>query len=383
MTRRPLTRIGSSPLDAAIAAVVVLLGQLEVWLSTAIHPKGAAAASELVLGLALAWRRRFPLGAFLLIVVADVAEPLAGVPLQAPGIPPVASIIAFYTLVTRADWARVGAGAAAMTAGCVIMQASQDHGMGGLVFQLALLLGTGLVGTLVRRSTARAGALQRRTSQLEREGEQRAAAAIEDERRRIARELHDIISHSLSVVVLQAGAAEQVLAADPERAREVLHSIRATGQQAIAEMGTLLSLAHGEPDSSREPQPSLADIDRLVAKTREAGLPVELNVEGAQQELPPALELSAFRIVQEGLTNALKHAGGPHAQPQVRVRIRYALRELEVEVGDDGNGSSSGSGGRRGLAGVAERVAVFGGRFEAGPRPEGGWTLLATFPLSR
>jgi signal transduction histidine kinase len=383
MPRGGLTRIGTNPLDAAIAAVVVVLGQLEVWLSTAIHPKGAAAATELVIGLALAWRRRFPLGTFLAIVVADVAEPLAGVPLQGPGVPPVASIFAFYTLVTRAEWVRVIAGAVAMTGGFVIMQASQHDGMGGLVFQMTLLAGTGVVGALVRRSSARAGVLQQRTTQLEREAGERAAAAIEEERRRIARELHDIISHSLSVVVLQAGAADQILASDPERAHEVLRSIRTTGQQAIAEMGTLLSLVHGEPESSREPQPSLADVERLVAKTREAGLPVELEIEGAQRELPAALELSAFRIVQEGLTNALKHAGKADAPPQVHVRLRYALRELEVEVGDDGNGSSNGSGSRRGLAGIAERVAVFGGRFEAGPRPEGGWSLLATFPLSR
>ena len=201
---------------------------------------------------------------------------------------------------------------------------------------------------------------------------------MEEERRRIARELHDIISHSLGVLVLQAGAAEQVLERDPERAREVLHSIRATGQEAIGEMGTLLGLIRGEAVASREPQPSLADLDRLVAKMREAGLDVGLEIQGERRPLPAALELSAFRIVQEGLTNALKHAGPAHTC----VRLRYGDDELEVEVADDGNGNGNGRGNRRGLAGIGERVAVFGGRLDAGPRPDGGWTLRAGFPLT-
>ena len=144
-------------------------------------------------------------------------------------------------------------------------------------------------------------------------------------------------------------------------------------------MGTLLGLIRGEAVASREPQPSLADLDRLVTKMREAGLTVNLSVEGERRALPAALELSAFRIVQEGLTNALKHAG--HAP--ARVVLRYGDDELEIEVADDGNGTANGNGSRRGLAGIGERVAVFGGHLEAGPGPEGGWTLRAGFPLSR
>jgi signal transduction histidine kinase len=143
-------------------------------------------------------------------------------------------------------------------------------------------------------------------------------------------------------------------------------------------MGTLLGLIRGEAVASREPQPSLADLDRLVAKMREAGLDVGLEIQGERRPLPAALELSAFRIVQEGLTNALKHAGPAHA----RVRLRYGDDELEVEVADNGNGNGNGRGNRRGLAGIGERVAVFGGRLDAGPRPDGGWTLRAGFPLT-
>ena len=139
------------------------------------------------------------------------------------------------------------------------------------------------------------------------------------------------------------------------------------------------ALARGEAESSRQPQPSLADLERLVTTTREAGMRVDLAIEGEPYELPAALELSAFRIVQEGLTNALKHAGNA----QTKVTLRYGERNLEVEVTDDGAGSTDGPGTRRGLAGIGERVAVFGGRFEAGPRPGGGWTVRAALPLTR
>jgi signal transduction histidine kinase len=234
----------------------------------------------------------------------------------------------------------------------------------------------GLAGRNLRRRTSK---LDERADALEREEAERAAAAAEAERRRIARELHDIIQHSLGVLVLQAGAAEQVLERDPERAREALRSIRATGQEAIGEMGTLLGVIRGGPETSHEPQPSLADIERLIAKTRDAGLDAELEIEGKRRALPAALELSAFRIVQEGLTNALKHAGPAHA----RVLLRFGEHELEVEVLDDGAGSGDGRGGRRGLAGIGERVAIFSGELEAGPRPDGGWRLRAALPLPR
>jgi signal transduction histidine kinase len=261
----------------------------------------------------------------------------------------------------------------------VTLRDPEIHTFGDAIWSATLLGLVFLAGLAGRSLQARASAVEQRAAALDREEEERAAAAAAEERRRIARELHDIVSHSLGVLVLQAGAAEQVLERDPDRAREVLRSIRATGQEAIGEMGTLLGLIRGEAVAAREPQPSLADLEGLIARTREAGLAVELEVEGDRRALPAALELSAFRIVQEGLTNALKHA----RTAQARVILRYGERELEVEVRDDGTGSANGRGSRRGLAGIGERVAVFGGRLEAGPRPDGGWTLRAAFPLSR
>jgi signal transduction histidine kinase len=264
------------------------------------------------------------------------------------------------------------------------------HGVGDWLWEPVMFTLAFGVGMAMRGRQSRSDALAARAEAL-------AVAAAEEERRRIARELHDIVSHGLGVMVLQAGAADQVLDRDPARAREALASIRAVGQEAIGEMGMLLGLIRGDGRTPLEPQPSLADVEALVARTREAGLGVELEVEGERRPLPAALELSAYRIVQEGLTNALKHAGSARA----RVVLRYRADDLLVEVADDGavasatssSGpapNSSAPGSRRGLAGVGERVAVFdgrlavfGGRLEAGPRPDGGWTLRAAFPLGR
>jgi signal transduction histidine kinase len=219
--------------------------------------------------------------------------------------------------------------------------------------------------------------LGRRTATLETEQTLAAANAAEEERRRIARELHDIISHGLGLVVLQAGVADQVLDRDPDRARQALAQIRQTGQEAIGELSTLVGLIREDPPTS-DPQPTLADIARLVESTRAAGLEVQLHTQGPARPLPAAVGLNAYRVVQEGLTNALKHAG--HAK--VNVLLHYLPSNLEIEIVDDGHAAQRGSGGRHGLPGLRERVAVFGGRFEAGSQPEGGWRIRASFPTT-
>jgi signal transduction histidine kinase len=358
--------------DAALAACVVALGQLEVWLNGAIQPKAAAAACELILGIALAWRKASSLATVVVVSLAASVEAIAHVPLQEPLVPLLAVVIAVYSLVTYSSRERAVAGAAAALLGLAVQTASQHKGLANFVFGLVFLVGAWIAGRTVHARTARAVLLEQEQATV-------AAAAAEEERRRIARELHDVIAHSLGVLVLQAGAAEQILEQDPDRARETLRSIRETGNEAIAELGTLLAVARGEPELSRHPQPRLRDLDQLVAGTREAGLPVEVRIEGRPRDLPPPVELSAYRIVQEGLTNALKHA----AATQARVLLRFGEDELEVHVEDNGAGSGRGGGSRRGLAGIGERVALFGGRFHAGAESGGGWRLQATLPLPR
>jgi signal transduction histidine kinase len=361
-------RIGGVALPAALAVA----GVIEVWANGAVAPKAAALPCEVGLGVALAFRRRFPLATLAAVMALGTIEALAGIPVAAPWVPLAAYMVASYALVTHASTEQVLVGAGLSITALSVQVLDQHKGLGNFAFALVFLVPIYLAGRTIRSRTERA-------DELEREQAAFANAAAESERRRIARELHDVISHSLGVLVLQAGAAEQVLDRDPEQAREVLRSIRTTGQEAIRELGTLLAVARGEVESSREPNPCLADLSRLVANTRQAGLDVELDVEGAVRELPPAVELSAYRIVQEGLTNALKHA---HAR-SARVRLVYGERELEIEVTDDGAGAVAGGGTRRGLAGVSERVSLFGGRFDAGPRPGSGWTLRALLPLAR
>jgi signal transduction histidine kinase len=365
-------RVAVARSDVALAAAMMALGQIEVWANGKIQPRVAAVICELGLGLALVVRRRFPLATMLAVTVAATAEAAAGVPLQEPLVPLIASVIAVYSLVLYATAEQALIGAVIGLVGIAIQTASQHKGIGNFLFALVFLVVAWVAGRAMHARSSRA-------DELEREQDAREAAAAEQERRRIARELHDIVSHNLAMLVVQAGAAEQLVDRDPDRAREMMRSIRQTGHEAIGEMGTLLSVVRGAADPSRDPQPSLNELDRLIAKTREAGLEVALEIEGTRRALSPTLELSAYRIVQEGLTNAIKYAG----RGTTRVVIRYHLDELQLEVSDDGPADATPHGSRRGLAGIRERVSVLGGHLYAGPRPEGGWTLRATLPVPR
>jgi signal transduction histidine kinase len=201
------------------------------------------------------------------------------------------------------------------------------------------------------------------------------------ERARIARELHDVISHNVSVMVVQAAAGKDVFEAQPERARDVLGSIESIGREALVELRRLLGVV--SPDDAEEtsgfsPQPRLGRLPELLEQVGAGGLQVELNVEGRPRELPAGVELSAFRIVQEALTNTLKHARASRAE----VGLRYTDTGLEVEVIDDGVAGSGGGRGR-GIVGMRERAALFGGELSAGPRPAGGFRVRAWMPLER
>jgi signal transduction histidine kinase len=366
--------------DLALAGVLAVFGGVDVWLTHEWHGnKAVTGLVVLAMALSLAWRRRRPLvtfavpsgGLVLLSLVYQGSEAGAALFIM------LASVYSVALYAAEPYYALAGY---AVVATIHTTRTPEVHGVGDALWDFVMFGLAFAVGVAMRGRHARTTALERDKQTLELEHEERAAAAVAEERRRIARELHDIVAHSLGVMVLQAGAAEQVLERDPSRARGVLDSIRATGQEAIGEMSTLLGLIREDSATLLEPQPSLADIERLVAKMQGAGLRVELRIEGDPRPLPAALELSAFRIVQEGLTNALKHA----ASAQSRVLLRYGERELLVEVSDDGAATNgAGRGSRRGLAGIGERVAVFGGRLDAGPRPEGGWTLRAAFPLAR
>lgn len=234
------------------------------------------------------------------------------------------------------------------------------------------------LGRGVRNRSVMLSLLEDRTHRLAREREERARAAVADERSRIARDLHDVVAHNVSIMVVQAGAARRVLDSDPERTREALLSVEATGRQALAEMRRLLGVLRADPDSlALAPQPGAGQIGDLVEQVRAAGLDVALQREGEPRELPAGVDLVAYRVVQEGLTNILKHAG--HAR--ALVTIRYEPETMNLEIRDDGVGRvgrTDGSG--HGLFGMRERLALYGGTLEAGPSDAGGFVVRATLP---
>jgi signal transduction histidine kinase len=240
----------------------------------------------------------------------------------------------------------------------------------GLIWTVAFALG---------RKFQEADEAKERAAQAERDREERARSAVTEERARIARELHDVVGHSVSVMTVQASAVRRLLRPDQRREREALLIVEQTGREALAEMRRMVGvLRRPEEAPALAPQPTLDRLDKLVEQAREAGLGVELRIEGDPLPLPAGVDLTAYRLVQEGLTNALKHARAERAQ----VLVRYGDASIEVTVSDDGRGTGSGDGGGHGLVGMRERVAVYGGELEAGPRPEGGYRLRAKLPLA-
>jgi signal transduction histidine kinase len=228
---------------------------------------------------------------------------------------------------------------------------------------------------LVRRVL---GDRERRARIAERERDVAAREAVVEERARIARELHDVIAHHVSMIVVQAGAERRVLGEANASTREVLETVEQIGRGALTETRRLLGMLRGEGSESLTPQPGLGDVPALVGQLREAGLPVELQVEGERRELPVGIELSAYRIVQEALTNALKHAG----EARATVHVRYGAEALELEIADDGaGGAARAAGGGHGLVGMRERVALYGGRFQASRNPGGGFVVRVLLPI--
>jgi signal transduction histidine kinase len=221
-----------------------------------------------------------------------------------------------------------------------------------------------------------AGALGVLTRTLQRQREDEAQRAVAEERARLARELHDVVAHAVSMVVVQAEAG--AAGGPPGRVEEAFDAIADTGRTALSELRRLLGVLRspGE-DSPRQPQPGVAQLEPLVESVRRAGLPVEVRVEGTGRPLPPGVDLSAYRIVQEALTNSVKHAGAAQAS----VLLRYGERELELEVVDDGRGPRSSASAGHGLAGMRERTALLGGQLDVGPGPGGGFAVRARLPL--
>jgi signal transduction histidine kinase len=365
-------RLDPVTIDRLFAVVLTIVAQLEIWLGTSAgnHQLGAALITP-AMTASIAVRRRYPM---LVGVAVPTVQAVEFAFWAGPNIlsQAVANFCALYALTVWTPPRRFAVGFA------IVMTAVLATSLGpGATLHQAVGFGLveGIVMLLVRRVI---GDRDRRAQIAERERDVAAREAVVEERARIARELHDVIAHHVSMIVLQAGAERRVLSGENASTREVLETVEQSGRSALTEMRRLLGMLRGDANEPLAPQPGLGDVPTLVGQLRDAGLPVELSIDGERRELPVGIELSAYRIVQEALTNTLKHAGDARAT----VHVRYGPDSLELEIADDGSGGSKGtSGGGHGLVGMRERVALYGGRFDASRRPSGGFAIRVVLPI--
>jgi signal transduction histidine kinase len=328
----------------------------------------------------LAWRRRHPLAVVAAQAAAETATVLLAGHLAFSGVVLAAFLLGAYSAGAYADRRALSLVLVVLSGLVPGNLLGLDRLMSGVPGLDAVVpLTAWLIGHAVRAQRRQLAALRERAVRLERERDATARAAVAEERARIARELHDVVAHAVSVMVVQAEAARRVMRRQPDQAEEALRTVSATGTEALTELQHLLGvLAADEDRPELEPAPGLGDLDALVERVQGAGLVVELHLDGEVRPLPRGLDLTAYRIVQEALTNVLKHAGTARAE----VRIRYADDGLGIEVTDAGRTRGRAAGSGRGLVGMRERVAAYGGELETGPRTEGGYAVRARLPLA-
>ena len=388
---RALSRIRPVPAltDGALATLLAIYGLGHIWLGWipdegyAGGPRGLDTIVVALCTVPLAWRRRAPLAAFgVIIATFSLAQPLTSASASFfAGLLP--ALIGAYSVARYEEGRRVLIGIAIGLAGMLLLVATTPSFQKSeeLFLEAFLWSSAWLLGWTIRRGERRARDLGARAERLEREREEQARAAVLDERARIARELHDVVAHGVSVMVVQAGAARSMLRAEDDATRAQLQSIEGIGRQALTEMRHMLEMLRDDAELGLEPLPGIAQLDGLVAAAREANLPVDVRVEGEPQPLPPGIDLTAYRIVQEALTNAIKHAGPATAN----VTVRYRPEALELEVCDDGAGTAkaNGNGVGHGLVGMRERTALYGGELHVGPRDDGaGYVVRVRLPVA-
>lgn len=363
---------------------VALAAGLTAWMvgetvAEHLHPTAAVIPLMVVAGAAISWRRAYPIPVMLVVVTSMVVQVALGMSMHTAVSPVAAMLVVAWSLGAYEQRRRAVLGliilvcAIWLAMALDVMRGTDNYTGTDYPWIAGLMAFPGVLGIVFGARTRSLRAAEARARELELEQRE----AVIAERERIARELHDVIAHSVSVMTVQAGAAEEMLRVQPERAADPVRAVQETGRQALVEMKRLVGVLRKEDDEiGRAPQPGVADLDRLVSQVREAGLRVSFHIEGSPRALPLGIDLSVYRVVQEALTNAMKHAGGA----PVSVTLRYAERQLEIEVADEGR-SAAGSEGGHGLIGMRERVGIFGGTLEAGPRASGGFAVRALLPL--
>jgi len=383
-------------MDGAIALALGVVALLSLWLEWSIADPAPvisipiAVTLLILLVIPLIWRRRYPYAMLVTCTAIMVGASLVKVPGLAWTVN--AWALAFFSagVYGQERWRTpVRVIALAAFIGVVFYEfawlSPRRYDVSPEFLLIVPILANMLVGgaawwfsDAVRVSREREVQLAARTRQLELERESNARRAVLEERVRIARELHDVVAHHVSLMGVQAGAARRVLPSDPTKSEEMLNAIEITSREAVTELHRLLGFLRREEEDGLAPQPSLQQIDALLTQMQDAGLPVTLTIEGEPRPLPPGVDLSAFRIVQEALTNTLKHAGPARAN----VAIRYADRALEIEVSDDGIGAlTASSPAGNGMLGMRERVGLLGGWLDIGPQPGAGFRVQASLPL--
>jgi signal transduction histidine kinase len=371
-----MAKIRPGPADTALALVFAVLAALDIWINDLPGPAIAKVVAATLTTLPLAWRTRAPVTTAAVTIGGLSLAIALGMPQQDASLVAVVSpLLAVYSVGAHAS-VRGTVVAAVLGLGLLGAAIAVSEWPADQLALYALAIAVALlVGRAVRAMGFEIDVLEARAAELERQ----AQAALEAERARIARELHDVIGHSISVMGLQAGAVRRRLTPGQEREREALLAVERTGRDAVGEMQRLLGILRA---NGSEPEldaiPTVQRAGDLVADLRRAGLDVELHVEGELDDLPPGRALAAFRILQEALTNVLKHAPGAH----VKAELRRTGSQLEIEVVDSGGTRPAGpAGGGHGLVGMRERVALYGGTLEAGPDGDG-FSVLARFPAT-
>ncbi len=380
-----------SPLELAPALIFAVVGQVELRLSTPEAYRGSASltassVAALLVSLPLAWRRRAPFGVLVTVAAALVLPRLVldTTVLFYGGLFPLLFALFSASCNARSPRDRLALLVPAATLAGLSLAIPSFRIGSEYAFSAAAFGSAWLVGQATRHWRATSERLRVALGEIDATAALRERSAVDEERARLARELHDVVGHSISVMVLQAGAARLELKADQRQAREQLEAVETTGREAMAEMRRMVGVlrpeaARGDPLAA---PPSVQQIEPLLRQMREAGLDIQLRATGAQHLLPRSVDVSAYRIVQEALTNVMRHAG----PVPVTVEIRYEPDALRIEVRNDapstpGGGRNRTPGEGHGLLGMRERVALFGGSLDAGPSVEGGFAVRAMLRL--
>jgi signal transduction histidine kinase len=375
-----LRRIEPWMIDVVLGTIFVLAGLVALFGPDPTHkfsePDGWAVFLTVWAAAPYYLRRRAPLLVLAITTVPVVILAVAGYP---TGASPNWLLVGMYTVAAYTGPLErlLGAVTVAIGLGVIMVFGAPDLTGTDIALNAALFATAYFVGATIRNRRLYAENLEVRAARLERERDEEGERAVASERLRIAQELHDVVAHSMGVIAVQAGVGAHVIDTDPAEAKKSLEAISRTSRSTLTEIRRMLGVLREDEGAQYAPVPGLADLDRLVREVTAAGVDIDVQAEGDRSELPPGVDFTAYRIMQEALTNVLKHAG----PARVEIRITYEPDALALEVADDGRGVNGRSkDGGHGVMGMRERVGVYGGSFEAGPRPGGGFRVRVRLP---